>query len=116
VSSSPRTLFPERHFWGAVRTSTLATVFMENTTRDIKLLLEKNDRLESTVRSLISDRFWVSVRTVIDAFILDITPETHSSDDRMAVFIQDEAQKLQQLGVLPNQALCNAGRYINRNQ
>jgi hypothetical protein len=26
VSSSPRTLFLERHFWGAVRTSTLATV------------------------------------------------------------------------------------------
>jgi hypothetical protein len=27
VSSSPRTLFSERHFWGAVRTLTLATVF-----------------------------------------------------------------------------------------
>jgi hypothetical protein len=26
VSSSPRTLFSERHFWGAVRTLTLATV------------------------------------------------------------------------------------------
>jgi hypothetical protein len=27
VSSSPRTLFSERHFWGAVRTLTLATVY-----------------------------------------------------------------------------------------
>jgi hypothetical protein len=35
VSSSPRTSFPERHFWGAVRTSTLATVTPPITTTTI---------------------------------------------------------------------------------
>jgi hypothetical protein len=107
--------------------------FMDETLRDLKKLISENAKLSAktgtltdenaklmammetvsttvgtlsaAVRSLVLDRFWITARTVMDAFIMDVIPETHASDDRLQVLLLDGADKMKQAGVLPLQAL-----------
>jgi hypothetical protein len=75
--------------------------FIEETSKYIQELKTQVNELTT----LYIDRFWVTARRVVDAFILDVNPATESEDHRMAIFLEDSKEKLEKADISLQAAL-----------